>query len=66
MTSLALAGRSLLTLAGREAVPDTIGVVKVHLVGRLSAKSVMGHLGVVLVDVEIDQLLKLRETVERM
>ena len=32
---------------GREAVPDTIGVAKVHLVGRLSVKSVMGHFGVV-------------------
>ena len=32
---------------GREAVPDTIGVVKVHLVGCLSVKSVMGHFGVV-------------------
>lgn len=47
-----------------EAVPDTIGVVKVDLVGRLSAKSVVGHLGVVLVDVEIDQLLELREAFE--
>jgi hypothetical protein len=49
---------------GREAVPDTIGVVKVHLVRRLSGKSVMAHLGVVLFDVEIDQLLELREAFE--
>ena len=33
---------------GREAVPDTISVAKVHLVGRLSDERVMGHLGVVL------------------
>jgi len=32
----------------------------------LSGKSVMGHLGVVLFDVEIDQLPELREAVERM
>jgi hypothetical protein len=49
---------------GLEAVPDTIGSVKVHLVGCLSAKSVVGHLGVVLFDVEIDELLELREAVE--
>ena len=55
-----------LTLAGREAVPDTIGVIEVHLVGCLSAKSIVGHSGVVLLDVEIDQLLELREAVERM
>ena len=46
---------------GREAVPDTIGLVKVDFVGRLSDERVMGHLGVVLPDVEIDQLLELRE-----
>ena len=46
---------------GREAVPDTIGLIKVDLVGRLSVKSVMGHFGVVLFDVEIDQLLELRD-----
>ena len=51
---------------GREAVPDTIGVAEVHLVGRLSDERVMGHLGIVLFDVEIDQLLELREAVERM
>jgi len=52
---------------GCEAVPDPIGsLVKVHLVGRLSVESVMGHLGVVLVDVEIDQLLELPEAFERM
>ena len=43
---------------------DTIGLVKVHLVGCLSAKRVVGHLGIVLFDVEIDQLLELRETFE--
>ncbi len=32
---------------GGEPVPDTIGVAKVHLVGCLSVKSMMGHLGVV-------------------
>jgi hypothetical protein len=41
-------------------------LVKVHLVRRLPAKGVMGHSGVVLFDVEIDQLFELRETVERM
>ena len=51
---------------GREADPDTIGVVKVHLVGCLSAKSVVRHFGVVLFDVEIDQLLELREAVEQL
>jgi len=51
---------------GCEAVPDTIVVVKVHLVRRLPTESVMGHLGIVLVDVEIDQLLELREAFERM
>jgi len=49
------------TPGGREAVPDTIGLVKVHLVGCLSAKSVAGHLGIVLPNVEIDELLELRE-----
>ena len=51
---------------GREPVPDTISVVKIHLVGCLSAESVVRHMGIVLVDVEIDQLLELREAVERM
>jgi hypothetical protein len=51
---------------GRKAVPDTIAVVEVRLVGRLSDERVMGHLGVVLPDVEIDQLLELREAFERM
>ena len=51
---------------GREAVPDTIGLAKVDLVGRLSAKSMMRHLGVVLPNVEIDQLLELPEALERM
>ena len=52
---------------GCEAVPDPIGaLVKVHLVGRPSVKSVVEHLGVVLVDVEIDQLLELPEAFERM
>ena len=50
-----------LTAGGLEAVPDTIGLVKVDLVGCLSDKSVMGHLGVVLFDVEIDQTPELRE-----
>jgi hypothetical protein len=54
------------TFRGRETVPDAIGVAKVHLVGRLSVKSMMGHLGVVLFDVEIDQLFELREAFERM
>ena len=45
---------------------DTFGLVKVHLVGRWSVKSVMGHLGVVLFDVEIDQTRELREAFERM
>jgi len=52
---------------GCEAVPDPIGsLVKVHLVGRLSVESVMGHLSVVLPNVEIDELLELREAVERL
>lgn len=33
---------------------DTIGLVRVHLVGCLSVKRVVGHLGIVLPDVEID------------
>ena len=49
---------------GCEAIPDTVGLVKVDFVGRLSAKSVVGHFGVVLCDVEIDQLLQLREAFE--
>ena len=49
---------------GREAVRDPIGLIEVDLVGCLSDKSVMGHLGVVLFDVEIDQLLELREAFE--
>ena len=36
----------------REVVPDTIRLAEVDLVGRLSDESVMGHLGVVLFDVE--------------
>jgi hypothetical protein len=55
-----------LTSGGREAVADTIGLVKVDLVGGRSDKSAMGHLGVVLFDVETDQTLQLREAVERM
>ena len=51
---------------GCEVVPDTIGSAEVDLVGRLSVESVMGHLGVVLPDVEIDQLLELLEAFERM
>jgi len=39
-----------------EAVLDTIGLVKVDLVRCLSAKSVVGHLGVVRFDVENDEL----------
>ena len=50
---------------GREAVPDTIGLVKVNLVRRLSAKSVMGHSGIVLFDVEIDQLVVPQSVVRR-
>lgn len=49
---------------GRDAVPNTIDLIKVHLVGRLSVKSVMGHVGVVLFDVEADQPLELREACE--
>ena len=55
-----------LTAGGLEAVPDTIGLVKVDLVGCRSDKSVVRHLGVVLADVKLDQLLELREAVERM
>ncbi len=55
-----------LTPGGREAVADTIGLVKADLVGGRSDKSAMGHLGVVLFDVETDQTLQLREAVERM
>ncbi len=55
-----------LTAGGLEAVPDTIGLLKVDLVGCWSDKSVMGHLGVVLFDVEIDQTPELHEAVERM
>ena len=49
-----------------EVVPDTVGLVRVDLVGCLSDKRVMGHLGVVLPDVEIDELLELREAFKRM
>ena len=45
---------------------DTIGAVKVHLVGCLSDECVVGHLAIVLPDVEIDELLELREAFERM
>ena len=55
-----------LTPGGREAVPDTIGLVEVDLVGCLSDKRVVGHLDVVLPDVEIDELRELREAFERM
>ena len=55
-----------LTPGGREAVPDTISLGKVDFVGCRSDKSAMGHLGVVLFDVETDQTLQLREAVERM
>jgi len=51
---------------GCEVVPDTIGSAEVDLVGRLSDESVMRHLGVVLPDVEIDQLLEVPEGFERM
>ena len=50
---------------GCEVVPDTIGSAEVDLVGRLSDESVMGHLGVVLPDVETDQLLEMLEAFER-
>jgi hypothetical protein len=43
-----------LTPGGREAVADTIRLVKVDLVGCLSDKSAMGLLGVVLFDVETE------------
>ena len=52
------------TPGGREAIVDAIALAEVDLVGRLSDESVMGHLGVVLPDVEIDQLLELREAFE--
>jgi hypothetical protein len=51
---------------GGEAVPDTISLVKVDFVGRLSDERVMGHSGVVLPNVEIDELFELREAFERM
>ena len=51
---------------GREAFPETIGLVEVHLVGCLSTESIVRHSGIVLVDVEIDELLELREAFERM
>ena len=51
---------------GHEAVPDTIGLAEVRLVGCLSAEGIVRHLGIVFVDVEIDQLLELREAFERM
>ncbi len=51
---------------GREAVSDPIGLIEVDLVGRLSIESVMGHFRFVPVDVEIDELLELREAFERM
>jgi hypothetical protein len=51
---------------GLEAVPNAIALIKADLVGCLSDKSVMGHLGVVPFDVEIDHLLELHEAVERM
>ncbi len=51
---------------GREVVPDTIAVIKVHLVGCLSIEGVMRHFRVVLADVEIDQLLELPEALKRM
>ena len=54
------------TPSGPEEIVDTIGVVKVHLVRRVSAKRVVRHFGVVFFDVEIDQLLELAEAFERM
>jgi len=66
-TSVCLYPRAASSMpCGCEVVPDTIGSAEVNLVGRLPAESVMGHLGVVLVDVEIDQLPELPEAVERM
>jgi|GEM_PF-6865030 len=44
-------GSASLTPSGPETIVDTIGVINAHLVGRLSAKYVVGHSGVVLVDV---------------
>ncbi len=56
LTSVCLHSRlTSLKPGGREVVPDTIGLVKVDLIGCLSDKRIMGHLGVVLPDVEIDQ-----------
>jgi len=49
---------------GHEAVPDTIGLVEVRLVGCSSTEGLVRHLGVVLVDGEIGQLLELREAFE--
>ena len=53
-----------LTPGNPEAIPDPIGLAKVDLVGRSSIESMMGRLGVVLVDVEIDELFELRKAVE--
>lgn len=46
---------------GREVVPHSVGLTKADLVGCLSIEAVMRHLRVVRSDVEIDQLLGLRE-----
>jgi hypothetical protein len=43
---------------------DTIGLVKVHLVGCLPAKCVVGHLGIVLFDVKVDELPELLALVD--
>jgi hypothetical protein len=53
-----------LTPGGREAIPDTMGLIEVDLVGRLSIERVMGHFRVVLPDIEIDELLEPREGLE--
>ena len=53
-----------LTPGGHEAIVDAIALAEVDLVGRLSIKSMMGHFRVVLPNVEIDELLELREAFE--
>ena len=49
---------------GPEAIVDAIALAEVDLAGRLADERVMGHLRVVLIDVEIDELLELREAFE--
>ena len=47
-----------------KAIADTIGLGKVDLVGCSSVERVMGHLSIVLPNVDIDQLLELPEALE--